>query len=162
MGKGKKAKKAKPLPNPPEGGGRDGERQKSKAPPQPSRGREKGWGKAKKQKDEGLTSLIWKQKIPAIVSDRRDFHISIFIKPSKGFTVLLFTVSPPSCPFSLLREGWRGALPLFYFTSICFKAGSSLRSILGRLTVSTPSLTLASIFSLSTSSGKSNVCSYFE
>jgi hypothetical protein len=48
--------------------------------PQPSRERGKGWGKAKKQKDEGLTSLIWKQKIPAIVSNSRDFHISIFIK----------------------------------------------------------------------------------
>lgn len=49
-----------------------------------------------------------------------------------------------------------------YFTSIWREAFSSFFSIFGRSMVSTPSLTLAAIFSLSTSSGSRRVCSNFE
>ena len=49
-----------------------------------------------------------------------------------------------------------------YFTSIWRAAFCTFCSSLGRSTVSTPSATLAAIFSLSTSSGRMSVCSNFE
>lgn len=76
--------------------------------------------------------------------------------------------APADCAFQSAGASYRlpgrarQAADTCYSTSICLTASFAGCSSLGRLTVSTPSQTLASIPSLSTSSGSSSVCSYFE